>query len=137
MPVQATYGERPPAPWHPLPLSEILIVAGAVSIAVGWGTRSASVPPLLLAGIAAAALGAIEVAWREHRSGYRSHTLLLSFLPVIVFHTLTVLVVDAFTAFPRALNLVLLAADVGLFFLLFRVWRARFLDARARAAAQR
>lgn len=137
MPVGATYGERPQAPWHPLPLSEILILAGAISIAVGWGTRTGSVPPLLLAGIAAAALGAIEVAWREHRFGYRSHTILLSFLPVVVFHTLTVLLVSALATFPRALNLVLLAADVALFFALFRVLRTRFLDARARAAARR
>lgn len=137
MPVQRTFGERPEAPWHPLPLSEVLILAGAIAAAAGFSRRSAGVPPLLLAGIAATALGAIEVSWREHRHGYRSHTLLLSFLPVVVFHTVTVLAVNAFTRFPGGLNIALLAVDVGMFLALFRVLRVRFLDARARAAARR
>jgi hypothetical protein len=137
MPVSRTFGERPHAPWHPLPLSEILILAGAIGAAVGYGRNSAGVPPLLLAGIAATALGAIEIAWREHRSGYRSHTLLLSFLPVVVLHSAIVLLVNAFARFPAALNMGLLAADVAVFFALFRVLRSRFLDARARAAAGR
>jgi hypothetical protein len=137
VPVQRTFGERPQAPWHPLPLSEIMILAGAIAAAAGFARRSASVPPLLLTGIAVTALGAIEVSWREHRFGYRSHTLLLAFLPVVVFHTAAVLVTSAFARFPAALNIPLIAVDVGLFLALFRVLRARFLDARARAAARR
>lgn len=137
MPVSRTFGERPQAPWHPLPLSEILILAGAIGAAVGYARNSSSIPPLLLAGIAATALGAIEVAWREHRFGYRSHTLLLSFLPVVVAHSAIVLLVNAIASFPAALNLPLLAVDVAVFFALFRTSRSRFLDARARAAARR
>jgi hypothetical protein len=138
MPVHATFGGRPRAPWHPLPLSEILILMGAISAAVGLGRREfTSGLRLVLVGIGAVVVGTIEVTWREHRAGYRSHTLLLSFLPVVVLHSAVLLTVGAFTAPPRLLNVALLAADVAVFLVLFRVLRSRFLDARARAAARR
>lgn len=136
MPVSATFGERPHAPWHPLPLSELLILAGAIGAAIGLG-RGFGGSRLMFAGVAAVALGTIEVTWREHRSGFRSHTLLLSLLPVVVFHSLTVLGVAAFTTAPPVLNAGLLVLDVVLFLLLFKLLRAGFLDARARAAARR
>lgn len=135
-PVSTTFGERPHAPWHPLPLSELLILAGAIGAAIGLG-RGFGGSRLMFAGVAAVALGTIEVTWREHRSGFRSHTLLLSLLPVVVFHSVTVLVVAAFTTAPPALNAGLLVLDVALFLLLFKLLRASFLDARARAAARR
>jgi hypothetical protein len=91
----------------------------------------------MLAGIAAVALGTIEVTLREHRSGFRSHTLLLSCLVVVVVHSTTVLLVAAFATVPPLLNVGLLALDVALFLVLFKLLRARFLDARARAAARR
>jgi hypothetical protein len=75
-------------------------------------------------------IGTVEVALREHRGGYRSHTLILSLLPVIVFHTAVVLIVAAFTTPPRALTIGLLPVDVALFALLFKLLRARFADAR-------
>lgn len=134
--VGTTFGERPRAPWHPLPLSEILILAGAIGAAVGF-SRGFGGLRLMLAGVLAVALGTVEVTLREHRSGFRSHTLLLSLLPVVAFHSATVLIVDAFTSPPPALNAGLLALDVVLFLLLFKVLRVRFLDARARAGARR
>lgn len=137
MPVQRSFGERPRAPWHPLPLSEVLILAGGIAAAIGLRRGFHGGPTLMLVGICALALGAFEVSLREHRTGYRSHTVLLSFLPVVVFHTAAALLVGAFASSPRLLNLALLAIDVPLFFLLFRAWRSRFLDARARAAARR
>lgn len=136
VPEQRAFGERPPAPWHPLPVSEVMILLGGVAAAVGMGRRSAGVPPLLLVGIAVASLGALEVAWREHRSGYRSHTMLLAFLPVVVFHSAVVLLVIAFTRLPPMLNLGLLALDAALFLTLFKLLRARFQQARARVLAR-
>jgi hypothetical protein len=132
-PAAPTYGERPPAPWHPLPLSEILILIGAIVAVFGFkqvnhdGSRGA---PTLIAGIAAVAIGTFEVTLREHRSGYRSHTVMLALLPVLVFDSLVVLVVSLFTSEPRLLSVVLLALDIVLFALIFRMLRARFLDAR-------
>lgn len=74
-------------------------------------------------------IGTIEVTLREHRSGYRSHTLILALLPVILFHSAVVLIVAAFTAVPRALSIGLLAVDALLFALLFKLLRASFADA--------
>ncbi len=136
---QRTFGERPNAPWHPLPLSEILILAGAVAFVLAVsrlhkGPTSAG--PLLLAGIAAVSLGTLEVTWREHSSGFRSHTLLLALLPIIVLHSAVVLG-WAFVAKPsQVVNVGMFAVDIALFVLLFRLLRSRFLDARARASVR-
>lgn len=88
--------------------------------------------PLLLAGIVAVALGTIEVTWREHSSGYRSHTLLLALLPVIVLHSVVVLGYSFLAKASQLLNVGMFAVDIAVFVLLFRLLRTRFLDARAR-----
>jgi len=93
--------------------------------------------PLLLAGIVAVALGTIEVTWREHSSGYRSHTLLLALLPVIVLHSAVVLGYTFVAKASQLLNVGMFAIDIAVFVLLFRLLRTRFLDARARAAIRR
>jgi hypothetical protein len=123
-------GERPQAPWHPLPLSELLILVGAIGTVVGLNRGISHGGPPLFAGLAAVVIGTVEVTLREHRGGYRSHTLILALLPVIVFHSAVVLVVAVFTRTPRALNIGLLAIDAALFAFLFKLLRARFQDAR-------
>ncbi len=75
-------------------------------------------------------IGTIEVTLREHRSGFRSHALILALLPVILFHSAVVLIVDAFTTVPRAVSFGLLPVDVLLFAVLFKLLRARFADAK-------
>lgn len=92
--------------------------------------------PLLLVGVLAVALGTVEVTWREHSSGYRSHTLLLALLPVIALHSIVVLGVAFIAAPSQVVNFGMFAVDIALFFFLFRLLRARFLDARARAASR-
>jgi hypothetical protein len=114
-----------------------LILIGAVGTVVGLArlSRGASQDaPLLLAGLAAVMIGTIEVTLREHRSGYRSHMLLLALLPTILFHTATVLIVSAFTPAPRALSVGLLVVDAALFAVLFKLLRASFTDARRERA---
>ncbi len=128
-PTAPTFGERPRAPWHPLPLSELLILVGLVGAAIGFRQGAAGGPSVLV-GLLAVAIGTIEVTLREHRSGYRSHTVLLALLPVLVFDSLVVLAVSAFATPPRLLIVALIAIDVALFALLFRALRARFLEAR-------
>ena len=127
-------GERPQAPWHPLPLAELLILVGAIGAAFGLFRMSdggiSRGEPALFAGIAAVLIGTVEVTLREHLSGYRSHTLLLTLLPLLVFHTATVLVVSSLTKAPQLLNVGLLIVDVGLGTILYKVLRARFLDAK-------
>jgi hypothetical protein len=127
-------GERPQAPWHPLPLSELLILVGAIGAAFGLIRLShggiSHGGPALFAGIAAVLIGTVEVTLREHLSGYRSHTLLLTLLPLLVFHSATILVVSSLTTVPKLLNVLLLIVDVGIGTVLFRLLRARYLDAR-------
>ena len=133
-------GERPPAPWHPWPLSEMLILIGGVGTIVGLTRLShggiSNGGPVLFAGLGAVVLGTIEITWREHNAGYRSHTLILALLPVVVFHTAVALGLAAFTTVPRLLNVGLLAVDAAMFAVLFKLLRARFVDARARVVSR-
>ncbi len=118
-------GERPRAPWHPLPLSELLILVGAIGVLVGL-SRGESGLAVLIAGLAAVLIGTVEVTLREHLSGYRSQTLILTLLPTILLFTGVVLL----TRPPRAVILVLLVLDLALGVFLFRWLRGRFLRAR-------
>jgi hypothetical protein len=124
-------GERPQPPWHPLPLSELLILVGAIGTVVGLLRKEGpNGGATLLAGVGAVVIGTVEVTLREHLSGYRSHTLILALLPTIVFHSVVVLLVAAFAQVPRWLNIPLLLIDGALFAFLFKLLRARFVDAR-------
>lgn len=125
-----TSEERPKAPWHPLPLSELLIFAGGIGAGLAVLLGPGHNGPLLLVGIGAVAVGAIEVSWREHRSGFRSHAMLLAVLPVIVLHSAVVLIVSAFTTPPRILTVGFLAVDAALFVFLLRLLKLSFSEAR-------
>jgi hypothetical protein len=133
-------GERPQAPWHPWPLSEMLILVGGIGAVVGMARLGhggiSSGGPVLFAGLAAVVLGTLEITWREHTAGYRSHTLILALLPVVVFHSALALGLAAFTTVPRLLNVGLLVLDAAIFAVLFKLLRARFLDARARVVSR-
>jgi hypothetical protein len=134
-PPTSTYGERPRAPWHPWPLAEILIVVGAIGTIVGLQREASKQPGVhgtapLVAGLVAVGLGVFEVTVREHWSGYRSHAILLALLPVLVFHTVIVVGVSAVANPSQLLSILLLPVDVALFAFLFKLLRARFLDAR-------
>jgi hypothetical protein len=122
-------GERPRPPWYPLPLSELLILIGAIGTVVGFSRREAG-RPLLLAGIAAVALGTIEFSLREHLNGYRSHTILLAFIPTVVVHTALALALAGLGVPAAAAGLGPIVIDVALFAFLFKLLRVRFLDAR-------
>lgn len=124
-------GERPQAPWHPLPLAEILILVGGIGSAVAISRGEVeSGGAALFVSLGAVLIGTMEVTLREHLSGYRSHTILLALLPTIVFHSVLVLVLAEFFHIPRWVTSALLAVDLALFALLFKLLRARFLDAR-------
>lgn len=135
-PAYRAFDERPRAPWHPLPLSELVILAGGVAFVVAMLRLSrhglGSGGPLLLAAVLAIGLGTAEVSWREHRSGFRSHTLLLAFVPVLVLHTAVVLGLSTLVGASRTLNFAMLAVDLVVFAVLARHLRGVFLDARAR-----
>lgn len=67
--------DRPPAPWGAVPLAELVILGGIVSLIIGIVGRN---PTAIGLGVALAGLGGLEVAVREHFAGYRSHTTLLA-----------------------------------------------------------
>jgi hypothetical protein len=67
--------DRPPAPWGKVPLAELTILGGIVSLLVGV---IGGHPTAIGIGVALAGLGGMEVAIREHFAGYRSHTTLLA-----------------------------------------------------------
>jgi hypothetical protein len=134
-PPTATFGERPRPPWYPWPLSELLIVVGAIGTIVGLRREASKQPGVhgtapLVAGLVAVGLGVFEVTLREHLSGYRSHALILALPPVLIFHTAIVFGVSAVAHPSQLLTILLLPVDVLLYVLLFKLLRARFLDAR-------
>ena len=122
-------GERPQAPWHPWPLSELLILVGAIGTLVGL-LRGPSGAPALIGGLVAVMIGTLDFTIREHLAGYRAHTAMLAAIPVALFHAAAAVGLYSLGA-PRVTWIVVpLVFDVPLFWLIFRPLRARFDDAR-------
>jgi hypothetical protein len=122
-------GERPRAPWHPVPLAELLILVGMVAVAIGVA-RGESGKAILFIGIGAVLIGTLDTTIREHLSGYRSHAALLASIPTALFHGGAALALYALGAPSVTWVIVPLAIDVPLFYVLHRLLRARFQDAR-------
>lgn len=122
--------ERPRAPWHPLPVTEIVLMAGVAGVIVGMSRGPDRGKAALLLGLGLCVLSVAELTMREHMSGYRSHTLLLAFIPVVVTETVVAIVSGDRTAARIAL-----VPEAIMFGLLFRFLRVRFHTARARRLA--
>ena len=115
---------RPDAIWAPFPLTEIGMAVGIVILLIGFASR----PALLLAGVGVLVVVVSELCLREHFAGFRSHSILLAFLPVTVAHLIVVLLVSGDWRGPSALA-VDLAVTGGLAWWL----RQRFRHAQSRA----
>lgn len=77
--------ERPKAPWHPVPLIELSVLAGIVLIVIGLINRDSSQGRIAgVFGLALAALAGLDTAVRDHFAGFRSHSGLLAAMPTIV-----------------------------------------------------
>jgi hypothetical protein len=124
-----TEGERPPSPFGGVPVSEIAILAGLVAIVV-WLIRGGTAT--LIVGLIVCTLGVLEVTAREHFSGYRSHTTLLSAVPAVAIAIALISVVG--TKKDRAP--LLMAVAVPIFSLLFWLLRKRFMVARQARVAR-
>ena len=99
------------------------------AVAIG-AARGESGKALLFAGIAIVVIGTLDTTIREHLSGYRSHAGLLAAVPTALMHGGIALGLYALGA-PRATwVLVPIALDVPVFWVLLRLLRARFADAR-------
>jgi hypothetical protein len=119
---RAKLDEAPKAPWHPFPLVELSILAGLVLIVVAIASDPGEPrATLLFGGLALVSLASLELAIREHFSGYRSHTTLLAAAAAVL-----VAVPLWFTPLPQeVLLLVALAAGVAAFRALRTVFERR------------
>jgi hypothetical protein len=77
---RARLEEAPKAPWHPVPLVELAILAGLVLSVIGFFSEGNTRATLILGGLVLIALASGELAIREHFAGYRSHSALLAML---------------------------------------------------------
>jgi hypothetical protein len=120
-----SYGERPPSLFGGVPVSEIGIFVGALGAAVGFFGHNT---PALVVGLVVCGLGVAEFTAREHFSGYRSHATLLAAMPAVAVLVVAVAVFGA--PADRTARLLLLAAIVPLFAVLYWALRKRFRTAR-------
>jgi hypothetical protein len=70
--------ERPQPLWGSFPLSEIVVAIGLVMLIVGLFLPPSRGKLVVAVGLVLASLAGLEVAVREHLTGYRSHTSLLA-----------------------------------------------------------
>jgi hypothetical protein len=118
---RARLDEAPKAPWSPFPLVELTILIGIVIIVAAFFSGADRRPVLLVCGFALVTLASLELSVREHFSGYRSHSTLLSgvcaVLVVIPFYFLT--------GVPQVVLLLVGAVVFGIAFQLLRTTFAR------------
>jgi hypothetical protein len=67
----------PPPPWGSFPLSELVILVALVLLVAGFFVPPPRGGVMIGVGLGLGSLAGLELAVREHFSGYRSHTLLL------------------------------------------------------------
>jgi hypothetical protein len=77
-PGRVSADERPPPIWAPFPLTELVTLAGIVLMAWGLASGGTEGNRRLAAGLAIASLAGLELAVREHVTGFRSHSALLA-----------------------------------------------------------
>jgi hypothetical protein len=77
--------DRPRAPWHPIPLAELCVLAGIVLMVIGLiaGLGNDRGRLLLVFGLAMGSLGGLDTAAREHFAGWASHTTVLAGVPAV------------------------------------------------------
>src|SRR5688572_21924488 len=74
--------EAPKPPWGSFPLVALAVLAGIILRGVGFLVASGDTQPVLVVlGLLLCSVAGLEVAVREHVTGYRSHTLILSGVP--------------------------------------------------------
>lgn len=81
---RARLGEAPQPPWAPVPLTEILILLGLITLGVAILGGSDGRGTLLGLGLSLVTVSTLELALREHLAGYRSHSALLGGLAAIL-----------------------------------------------------
>ena len=111
--------ERPLPLWGALPLTELAVFLAIVGAIVGWlvGGRTGTV--VVIGAFALGSLAGLELAVREHFSGYRSHTSLLAGLIALVVMVVLFVAVPTGT-FGPLYRLAIVAAVFAAVFPFFR-----------------
>jgi hypothetical protein len=118
--------ERPPGMFGGLPVSEIVMLAGLVGLVIGFTRGPDAGSTLIGVSLAVVALGTFELSAREHFSGYRSHTLLLSLILTVAVHAAVSLILGGDTR----KSPLLIGLDIALFTALAATLGARYKTAR-------
>ncbi len=116
--------DRPPPLWGSFPLTELIILAGLVLLV--WGFVSGpgrDGNARIAAGLAIAALAGLELALREHVTGFRSHTTMLA--GVAALATVALLSVGAGLSLLPVLLAGGLVAFAGSFYALRELFKRR------------
>ena len=106
-PGRVSADERPPPLWAPFPLTELVTLAGIALMAWGLLSGGSDGSRRLAAGFSIASLAGLELAVREHVTGFRSHSALLAGAAAIL-----VMVVAGLGLKLNPLGLVLIAGAV-------------------------
>jgi hypothetical protein len=75
---RARMRDAPKAPWSPFPLVELCVLAALVLLVLGILADGGRRGVLLACGLALITLAGLELALREHLTGFRSHSTLLA-----------------------------------------------------------
>ena len=81
----------PQALWGSFPLSELVVLLALILLVAGFFIAGQRGGVMMIVGITLGALAGVELAAREHFSGYRSHNLLLAAVPVLVTFAVLIL----------------------------------------------
>lgn len=121
--------ERPPPIWAPIPVTEIVTALGLGLFVLGFLSGG---PMFIAVGALLATLAIAELCAREHFSAFKSHTLLLSFMPVVLLHSVMV-----FAIWDGWVGPIAFAVDAALFGALAAWLYDRYRKALARARVKR
>ena len=118
---------RPSGPWGRLPITEITVAVGLLIVGIALAGGASPRSPRFLAGVGVCGIGVVELTVREHVAGYRSHTLLLAFLPVVGLQGAISL-----SGLPQTLQRLAVPLDFVVFAVLFQVWQSVYKRARTK-----
>jgi len=122
-PGRVSIDERPPPLWGSFPLTELVTLGGIVLMVWGFLSGPEEGRARIAGGLAIASLGGLELAIREHVTGYRSHTTMLAAATGIV--VIVALGLGAGVGFLPALLLAGLAAFAVSFYWLRGLFKRR------------
>jgi hypothetical protein len=114
---------RPPAPWEPFPLIELLVLLALGLLVAGFVIRGHRGTVMIGIGLVLGSVSGLELSIREHFGGYRSHTALLAGAAAIVVLIGTSLLLPSIPAIVRILLSALAFAGTARF--LVRVFQRR------------